>query len=189
MTVGGPETGSDARRGRGVDVMVWVLVAVVWIGLSAAAAWFFSNSQFKLREVEVRDDSATLLVVPPVAVARDAEPLSGPVVPAPPDRPAPAPDAEGVIRPAWVRPPAPLYPALAQSRGIEQGDVRLRCEALASGDLGACEILSETPQGAGFGEAALAATRRARVRPYSIDGLPMDSKMVFTVRFRMAPES
>jgi hypothetical protein len=60
---------------------------------------------------------------------------------------------------------------------------------LASGDLGACEVLRETPEGAGFAEAALAATRDARIEPYSIDGFRTDSRIGFTVRFVMAPEN
>lgn len=73
-------------------------------------------------------------------------------------------------------------------RGVEEGAVVLRCETLVTGEFGACEALSETPSGVGFAEAALAATRQARVTPYSIDGFETDSHATFTVRFRMEPE-
>ena len=119
--------------------------------------------------------------VPPGAAAPDLAPLE-----AGPTGPDAAP--KGVVRPTWVRQPAPFFPALAASRGIEQGDVTLRCEALASGELGACEILHESPPNAGFGEAALASIREARVQPRSIDGFRTDSRIAFTMRFRMAPE-
>lgn len=82
----------------------------------------------------------------------------------------------------------PVFPGLAMRRGVEQGAVVLRCETLATGEFGACEALSEIPAGAGFAEAALAATREARVQPYSIDGFETDSTVTFTVRFGMAPE-
>lgn len=179
MATGGPET-SGGRPGRGLDAAVWALVIASLIGLAAAVAWFLSNAAFTFPEIAFEDDSVDLEVLIPVAPA--PEPPAG----------APAatrdPDLPGVTLPKWTRLPAPLFPALAQSRGIERGEVQLVCEALASGELGACEVLRESPPGAGFAEAALDAARAARVEPYSIDGFRTDSRIAYTVRFRMAPE-
>ena len=61
--------------------------------------------------------------------------------------------------------------------------VRLRCETYASGRIGDCAVLSETPAGVGFAEAALASMRDARVLPRSSDGVPTDSRIRFTSRF------
>lgn len=196
MKTGGPETSGGGRRGRGIDVAVWALAIAALVGLAGAIAWFLSNATFIIREVTYGDDAVDVEVLIPVASA----PGSSPPDAMSPDAPAPdlAPldeaaaarqlDSARVTRPKWVRQPAPFFPALAASRGIEGGDVTLRCEAMASGELGACEVVRESPPGAGFGEAALASMRQARVRPYSIDGFRTDSRIAFTVRFRMAPE-
>lgn len=187
MTIGGPEKPGGGRPGRGVDTAVWVLVIAALIGLAGAVAWSLSNVTFKIREVSWPDDRPELVEGPIEVATVQGSPD--------PERPPPArpvetrgPAAGAGVRPVWTRRPAPVYPALAQSRGIDRGDVQLRCEALASGELGACEILHESPSGVGFAEAALASTRQARVRPYSIDGFETDSRVAFTVRFQMAPE-
>jgi protein TonB len=181
MDAGGPETSGGGRPGRGTDVLVWVLAAIGLIGVAAAIAWGVSNVRFVLREVTYEDRSEDVELIPVAP-----PPAIGP----PPAEPAARlPDEDGVSRPKWIRQPAPLFPVLALQRGVQQGEVRLRCEALASGDLGACEVLRETPEGAGFAEAALAATRDARIEPYSIDGFRTDSRIGFTVRFVMAPEN
>jgi len=194
MTAGGPDTSGGGRPRGVVDVVFWLLAVALLFGLAAAIAWTLSNTSFKLREVTYEDDTVDFDVRIPVAV----EPAAPPPEPVPPGSAAPdlasleTPSTGGVpagVAPTkWVRQPAPLYPTLAASRGIAQGDVALSCEALASGELGACEILRETPSGAGFGEAALASMREARVQPRTIDGFRTDSRIAFTVRFRMAPE-
>lgn len=180
METGGPDSSGDERpSGRGLDLAVWAAVIAVLVGLAAAIAWYLSNSTFTLREITFEDDSADLEILIPVAPA-----------PEPPAEPAAAslPNAEGVTPPVWTRTPAPLYPEKALRRGIEQGEVTLRCAALASGRLDACEVVSESPPGAGFAEAALASTRQARVEPRRIDGVGTDSRITYTVRFRTAPE-
>ncbi|HWQ85360.1 TonB family protein [Brevundimonas sp.] len=148
----------------------------------ASLAWWMSKSEFTLREVSYSDDAVDVELIEPIP--------SSVVQPAPPPEPRTTlgPDGE-VLRPqAWVKQPVPNFPELALRRGVEQGVVVLRCETLVTGEFGACEVVSETPQGAGFGEAALAATRQARVTPYSIDGFDTDGSIQFTVRFRAASE-
>ncbi|MDI6623713.1 MAG: TonB family protein [Brevundimonas sp.] len=185
MATGGPET-SGGRPGRGLDAAVWALVIAALIGLAAAIAWYLSNAAFTFPEIAFEDDSVDLEVLIPVAPA--PEPPAGDLPPSGEPAATRDPDLPGVTLPKWTRLPAPLFPALAQSRGIERGEVQLVCEALASGELGACEVLRESPSGAGFAEAALDAARDARVEPYSIDGFRTDSRIAYTVHFRMAPE-
>lgn len=164
--------------------MVWVAVIAFIVALAGGAAWTLSRGDFELPEFRIDEQARDLTLV---------EPVPPPVAqPNPTSAPDPVttvgPNGEVVRLPAWVRQPIPEYPELAMSRGIESGDVVLRCETLAAGEFGACEVVSESPRGAGFGEAALAATRQARVKPRSIDGFETDGMIQFTVRFRTASE-
>ncbi len=177
METGGPAASGRNRPGRGVDIAVWAVVILIMIGAAAVVAWYLSNASFSLREVTYRDDTADFEMAVPVAPAPD---------PAPPvASTAGAGTGERIELPRWVRQPAPLFPELAASRGVRNGDVTLLCEALASGELGACQILIESPPDAGFGEAALDATRDARVTPRSIDGFRTDGTIRFTIRFQL----
>ena len=180
METGGTETPAGGRPGRGLDVAVWALVIAALIGLAAAVAWSVSNASFRLREITFEDDRVDVELIP-------VAPLPAP--PPPPANPSAAgqPNAEGVSLPVWTRQPAPLYPALALRRGIEEGEVQLACEALASGEPTACEVVHENPPGAGFGEAALASMHQARVTPRTVEGTPVASRIRFTIRFRIAP--
>lgn len=178
----GPEApGSEPKR-RGSRVWVRVLVIAALIALVAFLALYVVGARFTLREVTHDDHSVDLEIIEPLP-----PPVAQPAVP-PPPKSSTGPNGELLRHPAWVKQPEPVFPRLALRRGVEQGAVVLRCETLATGQFGACEALSEIPAGAGFAEAALAATRQARVRPYSIDGFETDSAVTFTVRFRMAPE-
>lgn len=187
METPGPEESGSRRSRRRTDIAVWTLVILALIGFAATAAWYLSNASFKLRELTYSDETVELPIM--TGDGSETPPAADPD-PAPPPRPVSTigPNGEVLRHPAWVKTPAPVFPRLAMRRGVEQGDVVLRCETLATGEFGACEALNETPPGAGFARAALAATRQARVRPYSIDGFETDSEVTFTVRFRMAPE-
>ncbi|GLS02464.1 hypothetical protein GCM10007859_24880 [Brevundimonas denitrificans] len=159
-----------------------LLLIVALIALVAFLALYVVGARFTLREVTYDEHSVDLEIIEPLP-----PPVAQPAVP-PPPKSSTGPNGEMLRHPEWVKQPAPDFPALAMRRGVEQGAVVLRCETLATGQFGACEALSEIPAGAGLAEAALAATRQARVRPYSIDGFETDSEVTFTVRFRMAPE-
>ena len=68
----------------------------------------------------------------------------------------------------WVRKPTPdvvraAFPKAAIAAG-ETGRVVLSCSALADGRLEACSIVSETPEGLGFGAAALGLTRYFKMK-------------------------
>lgn len=184
----GPGTPGGGRKARAVDIALWCLVIAVIVALAAGIAGYLANSKFEIREVTFEDEVEEFTLIQPVPPPV-AQPGADPSPPPPPDpKTTLGPNGEVLRRPAWVRQPMPDFPERAMRRGVEQGDVMLRCETLVTGEFGACEVVSETPPGAGFAEAALAATRQARVTPYSIDGFETDSSIQFTVRFRMAPE-
>ena len=176
-----PEAPEPEPKRRGSRALRWLLIlALVIIALLLAV--YVSGARFALREVSYSDDSVDLEIIEPVP-----PPVAQPAVP-PPVKASVGPNGEVVRPPTWVKVPVPVFPTLAMRRGVEQGVVVLRCETLATGEMGACEALSEIPAGAGFADAAIAATRQARVRPYSIDGFETDSSVTFNVRFRPPPE-
>ncbi len=178
----GPEAPGPEPKRRGSRVWIRVLVIAALVCLAAVATAHLSNFRFEVGEVTFEDRVVDLDLIEPIA-----PPVVPPVAP-PAPRTTIGPDGEVLRQPVWVVQPRPNFPALALSRGTLSGDVRLRCETLATGEFGACEVLGESPPGAGFAEAALAATRQARVKPYAIDGFETDSAVAFTVRFRTAPE-
>lgn len=181
MAPRGPGTSGPAPTGRGLRVLVWCLAAggLVVVAIFAALIVYLRSGTFTLREIdEPGDPDRTLIdVIPP-------PPVTVPVQPAT----SVGPDGELLRHPVWLSRPVPEYPVEALRRGVGEGVVRLRCETLSSGEFGACEVLEETPADAGFAAAALAATRGARVQPFSIDGFETESDVSFTVRFRPAPE-
>lgn len=173
----GPETSGDDRAGRGLDTLVWALTIAGMIAVAAGVAYYLSNSSFTIREVTYSDETVEYDLIP---VAREGE-----------RPPAEASGADGDAEPtrpvSWVRQPAPNFPLRAAARGVERGDVVLRCTALATGEVDDCQVVEEAPPGVGFGEAALASMPEARVTPRTVDGVPVDGSIRFTVRFRMAP--
>lgn len=79
-----------------------------------------------------------------------------------------------LVQPRMLTPPAPAFPRAAERAGIMSGFVRVECGVdKTEGRFVDCQILEETPQGAGFGEAVLTAMRRARLDPPSlVDAAP-----------------
>jgi len=112
------------------------------------------------------------------------------IVPGPPPPPAPpAPPRPSVItNPSWSRQPVGEFPERAMSRGIESGVVVLNCLVSPNGSLSDCNLVSETPSGAGFAQAAQAAARRARLSPRTVDGAATGARVSFSTRFRAAEE-
>jgi protein TonB len=111
------------------------------------------------------------------------------IVPGPPPPPAPPPPRPSVVtNPSWGRQVLPEYPERAASRGIEGiSSVRVSCGLQPSGSLTDCRVVSEDPEGMGFGAAALAAARRSRVTPGTVDGAAVGARVEWTVRFRPPP--
>jgi TonB family protein len=94
-------------------------------------------------------------------------------------------DGKVVSNPVWVAAPQPIFPELAMRKGVEAGSVQLQCPVRADGTIPSCWILNETPAGAGFGQAALAGTVRARIKPRTVDGVATEGMIRFTVKFRL----
>lgn len=106
--------------------------------------------------------------------------------PAAPIRPAPAASGEAplITAPQWITRPANperFYPRAAFMRGVE-GRVELACFVETDGRL-SCEIESETPQGQGFGDAALALARAHVMRPAVENGVPVRARYRMIVPF------
>ena len=48
----------------------------------------------------------------------------------------------------------------------------------ANGSLTGCSVVSESPAGAGFGEATIRAASKFRMRPKTVDGAPVEGARV-----------
>ena len=91
-----------------------------------------------------------------------------------------------ITRVTWSQHPTPMYPAVAAANGIESGTVALSCAVEADGRASGCTVLTESPEGAGFGDAALAAMERARFSPSVMETATPGARARFTIRFRLA---
>lgn len=97
----------------------------------------------------------------------------------------PARQAALITNPTWNRRPGADFPERASSRGIRFGSTSLECRTNPNGSITDCEIISETPAGAGFGQAALAGARQAQLTPRSVDGVAPGGKVRFTTQFSL----
>lgn len=126
------------------------------------------------------------VITPPTKKEDRIENTAPPVITPDPPRPAPlpAPPRPSVItNPSWSRQPAAEFPERAASRGIESGRVVLNCLVSPNGSMSDCNVVSEDPAGAGFGSAAVAGARRARLSPRTVDGAAQGARVTFTMRF------
>lgn len=106
-----------------------------------------------------------------------------------PAGPASAATAEEPAPPRWVRQPVTAFPLLAEALGVE-GQVRLQCDVDPdAGTLSGCRPVSETPVELGFGDAAIAGARRARLASALLPDGAVEGSVSFTLRFRLADES
>ena len=67
---------------------------------------------------------------------------------------------------------AKAYPQAAETLAID-GHAVIACEVSAGGEAVDCRVLSEAPEGLGFGNAALTVSREFRFRPKTINGQPV----------------
>lgn len=91
-----------------------------------------------------------------------------------------------ITNPRWVRQPRDLaryYPARALARG-ETGSVLLNCRVDVGGALH-CSVVSETPIGWGFGDAALRIAQDYRMVPAMRDGVAVEGRYRMRVPFEV----
>lgn len=98
-----------------------------------------------------------------------------------------------ITPPDWIERPtsddvAAAYPPDAIDKNLE-GAATIGCTVLADGHLADCQIVKETPEGAGFGPAALALMPRFRMAATRPDGTPAEGGVVrLPIRFAL-PEA
>ena len=91
-----------------------------------------------------------------------------------------------ISNPQWVRRPRDLaryYPPRALERGME-ARVVMDCAVSAQGLLN-CNVVSETPQNWGFGEAARRISRDYQMVPATRDGMPIEARYRLVVPFEL----
>lgn len=88
----------------------------------------------------------------------------------------------------WESQVVPEYPQAALGHNIEMASVRLACVVPENGRFDECRILSERPEGLGFGRSALVAARQSRITLRDNDIGSIGKVVVYNVRFR-GPEN
>jgi hypothetical protein len=91
--------------------------------------------------------------------------------------------ARVVAKANWVKLPGigdfdALYPAAAKAKGVMTGVGVVNCLVLPGGSLGDCRLVSETPAGLGFGEAAMKLIETFQLDPWTEDGRPVDGARI-----------
>jgi protein TonB len=81
----------------------------------------------------------------------------------------------------FVSAPPPVYPEIARRAGV-QGIVRLQVRATKDGRIEVDKILSGSPT---LADAAIAAVKQWRVRPFSTGGRPVDVISTVTFNFTL----
>ena len=122
-------------------------------------------------------DVTPLPPLTPIATTEAERPYVGSIAPAGP---------VDVTRPHWLEQPRNLaryYPPRAIERSIE-GDVVLNCLVRVSGLLD-CEVVSESPDGWGFSQAALRIAGAYRMAPATRGGVAVEGRYTMRVPFRI----
>jgi TonB family protein len=101
---------------------------------------------------------------------------------------APTVVAQGETRPAvWLKRPSAedilgVWPVGALRKGLG-GRATISCTVTLQGALRDCRVVSESPQGAGFGGAAMSLTPQLLLKPALVNGAPVESRVELPVRF------
>lgn len=156
-----------------------MLIILLIAGL-AVIAWAASNMSFGGRESDGAVEPQPAGEEELIPVAPEARRLKVveresvlPVVP-------PIPSGPG---PKWAAQPSVEYPHGGDRAPGGAGRVVLSCHVIADRSLKGCRIISETPEGYGFGRNALAGAREAQVSPDT----PVGGRVQFAVRFVRPP--
>lgn len=175
-----PDSGSNEPRDKDalvVTALVWCLLGAMLLGLAFGGGWAVVQLGGFLRTIgELPPPDTYVEEVQKGRANRDA--LAGAT--------GEAAETAIIANPAWRRRPLVTYPMLAMRQGVEEGRVKLQCNATPAGDLRDCRVVEEEPANAGFGEAALRGAQSAQIHPRVVDGEPVPAIIRFNLRFRMA---
>ncbi|MES2834972.1 MAG: TonB family protein [Pseudomonadota bacterium] len=80
------------------------------------------------------------------------------------------------------------FGAAAQTVPAVDGRAEISCTVQADGRLADCRVLSETPEGQGFGEEALRAAAQAQLTPETRRRTRQGARVNFPVTFRLASD-
>jgi Gram-negative bacterial tonB protein. len=86
--------------------------------------------------------------------------------------------------PSWAVVISPEFP-LAAIETESSGAVQMSCLVDAEGLARRCIVMSETPEGLGFGDAAMSAIPNASWKPAVFDAVPVEAVVQFTVNFNL----
>jgi TonB family protein len=86
--------------------------------------------------------------------------------------------------PASTDPIANLFPAAAKAKNVG-GFAKMNCLAQTDGSLSGCVIVSECPAGLGFGEATLKFVPYVKMRPKTVQGRPVASRVIVPIAWKL----
>lgn len=87
------------------------------------------------------------------------------------------------VPPQWAAAPRVSFPAKARG-AMKEGSAQIECIVTTGGRARDCRLISESAEGYGFGQEALAAEGSYRFRPSTVGGEPVEARGRFTIRFR-----